>query len=159
MFARVDENGIIVERRELRLEDIPDHKRSLWRPIVVETVGTPGIFTRSITETIIEPERVVTRTTHTAIPLETQKLAVKNEARRRILARFPEWKQTNMVARSVELQDVWRKVGAWTAEEQAEADALAAAWAWIKAIRLRSDQLEALDPIPEDYAADERWVV
>lgn len=85
--------------------------------------------------------------------------AVKQEARRRILERYPDWKQTNMVARSVELQDIWRQVGSWTPEERAEADALTAAWAWIKAIRAASDEIEAMTPIPADFAADARWAV
>lgn len=82
---------------------------------------------------------------------------VKAEARRRILAVFPDWKQANMTARGVELQDIWRRTGSWTEQEQAEADALQAAWAWIKAVRSASDVLEAMSPIPGDYTDDKRW--
>lgn len=82
---------------------------------------------------------------------------VKDECRRRILAAYPEWKQTNMTARGVELQDVWRRVGSWTTGEQSEADALASAWGWIKAVRAASDVIEAMQPIPADYADNSRW--
>jgi hypothetical protein len=85
--------------------------------------------------------------------------AVKTEARRRIVARYPDWKQANMLARGLELQDIFRRVGAWTAAEQAEAAALDAAWAWIKAIRQVSDSIEAMQPIPADFAANVRWTV
>lgn len=82
---------------------------------------------------------------------------VKSEARRRILAAFPDWKQANMTARGVELQDIWRRKGNWTVQEQAEADALQAAWDWIKSVRAASDAIEALQPIPGDYAENKRW--
>ena len=63
--------------------------------------------------------------------------AVKAEAQRRILEAVPEWRQRNALAAG-----------------QAEA---AAAWAPINAIRAASDALEAMDPIPADYAADHHW--
>lgn len=128
-----------------------------WVPVEDETVGTPGPLTSAMTETIVEQNRVVKRTTHAAVAVDVQKMAVKNEARRRILARYPDWKQTNMGARGLELQEIWRQAGAWTAEEQAEANALAAAWGWIKAVRAASDLIELMSPIPVDYAADVRW--
>lgn len=45
--------------------------------------------------------------------------------------------------------------GAWTAEEQAEADQLQAAWTWIKATRAASDVLER--DKPADFTADKWW--
>lgn len=36
--ARI-ENGAVVEERPLALDDIPEHKRSLWRPVVIEGEG------------------------------------------------------------------------------------------------------------------------
>lgn len=67
---------------------------------------------------------------------------IKAEASGIILEAFPLWKQSNMIARGVELQDIWRKEGKWSETEQAEADALQAAWDWIKAVRSHSDDLE-----------------
>lgn len=82
---------------------------------------------------------------------------VKGECRRRILARYPEWKQANMTARGVELQDIWRRKGVWTTEDQVEADQLQAAWDWIKATRAASDVLER--DRPADFTADKWWPV
>lgn len=84
---------------------------------------------------------------------------VKVEARRRILLRFPEWKQANMTARGVELTLVLASGGQWSPQEQAEADALQGAWDWIKQVRVASDALEAASPIPTDYTADSHWPV
>lgn len=128
-----------------------------WVPVESETVGTPGPLMGASDSVIVEQARVVKRTTHAAIAIDSQKMAVKNEARRRILARFPELKQTNMVARGVELQEIWRQSAAWTAEEQAEANALAAARGWIKAVRAASDLLELMNPIPGDFNNDRHW--
>ena len=83
--------------------------------------------------------------------------AVKAEARRRILARFPEWHQANMTARGVELLNIRVAVGSWTAPQAQEAAALGVAWDWIKAVRAASDTIEALAPIPADFASDTRW--
>lgn len=90
-------------------------------------------------------------------PLSAQIAAVRAEARTRILAAYPEWKQANMTARGVELQEAWRANGAWTPEEEADQTALTAAWAWIKSVRVASGVIEAMDPIPRDYTANTYW--
>ena len=82
--------------------------------------------------------------------------AVKVEAQKRIYARFPQWKQANMTARGVELATV-RAERMWTPEEQAEAAALTAAWAWVRAVRDASGAIEAADPPLRNYTADEHW--
>jgi hypothetical protein len=89
--------------------------------------------------------------------------AVKAEARARILARFPEWKQANMTARGVELSHALH-TRTWTAEEQGEVAVLQSDWDWIKAVRAHSDALEAaLDPADAaaleafDAAAADGW--
>lgn len=69
--------------------------------------------------------------------------AVKQEARNRILAVYPDWKQANMTARGVELVRTLIVNGQWTAAEATEAAALDAAWARVKTIRAQSDALEA----------------
>ena len=74
---------------------------------------------------------------------ERRVAAIKADARRRILDRYPDWRQANMTARGVELQDLWRRHGEWTDAEAAEAAALQAAWDWIKTVRRHSDALEA----------------
>jgi hypothetical protein len=30
-------------------------------------------------------------------------------------------------------------------------------WAWIKSVRAASDAIEAMSPIPHDYASDQYW--
>lgn len=80
---------------------------------------------------------------------------VKAEARRRIIAICPEWKQRNLTAQAA----ILAKKGPenWTAEEQAAWDAGEALWTQIAAIRAKSDQIEVMDPIPQDYRDDGYW--
>lgn len=87
------------------------------------------------------------------------KANVKEEANARILNTYPLWKQSNMTARAVELQDIWRIKQSWSTTEQQEATDLKAAWTWIKNIRQKSDLLEAMDPIPDDYTDDSYWTI
>lgn len=68
---------------------------------------------------------------------------VKAYARYHILQKFPEWKQANLTARGVELQDLWRMNDSWTAGEETEANLIKAAWGWVKLVRIHSDNLEA----------------
>lgn len=82
---------------------------------------------------------------------------VKIEAQRRIYETFPQWKQANLTARGVELQDAWRENGAWTQQEAADAAMCRTAWDWIRSVRLASDALEAGSPIPRDYRDDACW--
>ncbi|MEQ8747360.1 hypothetical protein [Pyruvatibacter sp.] len=84
-----------------------------------------------------------------------QVMAVKVEAGRRILARYPEWEQHNMLARAAALTDVGR--ANWTAEQQQLSDDLHARWAWVAAVRARSNEIEVMDPLPEDVRDDTLW--
>lgn len=63
---------------------------------------------------------------------------VKAEAARRILARYPLWKQINIIREG----DV----------------ALAEMSAFIDRIRVQSDALEALVPIPVTFREDKHWL-
>jgi urease gamma subunit len=65
-IARVVE-GVIVEKRNLSLSDVPEHKRSLWLDVVEE--GSGPLF-----EDIIEADRV--RTVRSEQPLATIKAAL-----------------------------------------------------------------------------------
>jgi hypothetical protein len=49
-IARV-ENGAVLEQRPIELTDVPEHKRSLWLPVVIEGSG-------DLSDTIIEPDKV-----------------------------------------------------------------------------------------------------
>ncbi|MDP1599027.1 hypothetical protein [Phenylobacterium sp.] len=72
---------------------------------------------------------------------------VKAEAGRRILERFPTWKQANMNMRATELVDI-RLDRELTADETAEREAMLSAAAWIKDVRAASDAIEA--GLPDD---------
>lgn len=81
---------------------------------------------------------------------------VKAEAQRRILNILPEWKQRNLTARAAEL--AIKGQANWTAEETAEHAAGQVIWDQIKLIRTKSDELEAMTPIPSDFKSDSYWI-
>lgn len=78
---------------------------------------------------------------------------VKEEASWLILSIAPDWKQRNYIARGAELIRKVQLGGTLTPEEEAEETAMQALWDMVKAIRAKSDELEAMSPIPADYAA------
>lgn len=89
-------------------------------------------------------------------PLSTDEIAglraarvadVKAEAGRRILERFPTWKQANMNMRATELVDI-RLDRDLTEAETVEREAMLSAAAWIKEVRAASDAIEAA--LPDD---------
>ncbi len=164
LYARINDDLSVGGYVEMdNLSSVPKHKtRSdgglFIRPVVRENMPQDRAELNTIVEIItVEKDRV-----HIAYSVSKRVKTdvigyVKNEARNRILARFPEWKQTNMVARGVDLQDIWRRNGLWTSQEQAEADALMQAWDWIKAVRAASDTIEGMETVPDDYDANDRW--
>ena len=81
---------------------------------------------------------------------------IKARAGSLIEERYPDYKQRNMLAASVVLQDTWRKNGVWTVEEQSQASTLTAAWDWIKSVRNHSNALEA-EVGALDFAGLEAW--
>jgi len=80
---------------------------------------------------------------------------VKEEAGRRIISIAPEWKQRNMIARSVELFSIGKEN--WTQEQIDEQQSIERVWEMIKDIRQKSDEIEAKDPIPLDFQNDKYW--
>lgn len=74
---------------------------------------------------------------------ERRIVGIKIEAQRRIYARYLPWKQANMLARAIELSDKRINGQTLTTAESAEADALRAAWKWVKSVRAVSDAAEA----------------
>jgi hypothetical protein len=79
--------------------------------------------------------------------------AVKWEAGRRILSVIPDWKQRNLLARSIELTRVANK----SPTELAEQTAIDALWSYAKAVRAASDTFEA-DPALDPFD-DANWPV
>ena len=83
---------------------------------------------------------------------------VKAEARRRIEAIMPPYKQSNFHAQFAEaVLTHGADAAAWPPELQATLSAAMAQWAQIKAIRARSDAIEAMTPIPTNLGDDALW--
>ena len=80
---------------------------------------------------------------------------VKIEAHRRIVQVVPEWKQLNLLARSTELVKIGEQN--WTAAEREEVVLIESIWDKVKQLRAKSDELEAISPIPDDYQDDKYW--
>lgn len=126
---------------------ITDHRGETWyrahgESVVVDFLGDPAAQGLTSTEPAA-PE-----------PTASQ---VKAEAYRRIVTIAPEWKQRNMTAHGVALLSKLQDGGTLTAEEQAAKTANLAIWAQVEAIRARSDEIEAMTPIPADFNDDARW--
>lgn len=68
---------------------------------------------------------------------------IKAKARLVILSKVPDWKQSNLLARKAELQDVLLSGDTLTADQQVEWDYMLNEWNWIKAVREASNQAEA----------------
>jgi hypothetical protein len=68
---------------------------------------------------------------------------IKAGAGQAIEGRFPLWRQSNLMARAIELLDI-RRDRVLTEAEAAERDAIEAARDWIKRQRAESDRLEAV---------------
>lgn len=83
---------------------------------------------------------------------------VKAECQRRILAVMPEYAQRNTLAAG---QAAVMQYGAdpadWPPELQARQQAAMQAWAEIERLRARSNEIEAMDPIPADLTDDALW--
>ena len=126
----------------------------LYRPVAADAVPDGMVATELQVQVI---NGVVTEVNITQ-PIVINAGQVKAEAGRRIELLFPAWKQRNMNAAATALIMTRVAGGSWTAEEQAQADVLTAAWALVSSIRTASDVLEAMDPIPLDYSNNEYWM-
>jgi len=108
-----------------------------------------------------ENDRVTRSLTHSHPVLDEVDAikAIKEEARRRIVAVYPEWQQSNMTARGVELVRIIAEGNQWDEAEALEAAALDAVWVWIKSIRAASNTIEADAGTltQEQIETDVRW--
>ena len=86
---------------------------------------------------------------------ENQINKIKEEAHRRIVQVVPEWKQLNLLARSTELVKIGEQN--WTEAEREEVVLIESIWDKVKQLRAKSDELEAISPIPDDYQDDKYW--
>ena len=80
---------------------------------------------------------------------DKRKAAIKAKASAIILARIPLWKQINMTARYAELQGKYFILP--LSQDRVEMDALEAIYAWVKAVRKHSDDLEADPNLAENW--------
>lgn len=82
--------------------------------------------------------------------------AVKAEAGRRIEAIMPDYKQRNALAFGMEtVIEYGPDIANWPDDRQEMNAVLQARWDAIKAIRAASDRIEAMDPVPSDFAERE----
>ena len=139
-FALVNTDGEVVGIENIRFDVHPD-LRFVEIPqdqdVTREWTYADGAFTPP-------PARVITAE------------MVKDEAHRRIVMIIPEWKQRNLTARAAELAEKGREN--WSPSELAEWNAGSDVWSRVKAVRVKSNQIEAMSSIPPDYTDDKYWV-
>lgn len=82
---------------------------------------------------------------------------IKQMTSKAILRLAPDYKQRNMTARAVEIADA-KASGTATPEDLVDADAIAAVWATIKALRAKSNELEAQYNNKELTIAEQRAI-
>jgi hypothetical protein len=82
---------------------------------------------------------------------------VKAEAGRRILDVCPEWKQRNHIATDLTYTKIIQAGGSLTAEQEQSRSAIESVWLDVQDIRSKSDEIEAMSPIPQDYTNDSYW--
>lgn len=84
--------------------------------------------------------------------------AVKAEAARRIDLIMHDYEQRNALALGQEMVLTYGPDATkWPAEMQAVLASMMGMWAEIKTIRAKSNEIEAMKPIPADFATDKYW--
>jgi len=82
---------------------------------------------------------------------------VKAEAGRRILDICPEWKQRNHIATDLTYAKIIQAGGSLTAEQEESRAAIESVWASVQGIRSKSNEIEEMTPIPQDFTNDSYW--
>lgn len=158
LYALVSPGGQIKEYKHsaatLVLADLHPHK-DRWLPIKeVFAPVNPNSQVRLDPVETVEANRVVrtygarSKTAEEKAEMRLAKVGeVKAEAERRILAIMPEYKQRNAMAFGIEMITAHGPDPAgWPEEAQAVYQASLGAWEPIKAIRAKSNEIEALIP-------------
>lgn len=136
------------EKSQIATFDMVGKESNGYRCVPRETLSKPTNYHIGGTETVtFDGTKVVVDPGWTLPDAETLKTRriqeIKSKAGDLINGAFPDWKQRNMIAAGVELQDSWRLNGVWTADEQALSDQLKASWGWVLQVRAHSNTLEA----------------
>ena len=82
---------------------------------------------------------------------------VKSEAGRRILDVCPEWQQRNYIATDLTYAKIIQAGGSLTPEQEESREAIESVWVAIQTLRSKSDEIEAMSPIPQDFTNDSYW--
>ena len=82
---------------------------------------------------------------------------VKIEAGRRILEVCPEWKQRNHIATDLTYAKIIQAGGSLTAEQEESRAAIESVWATVQTLRYKSNEIETMSPIPQDFTDDSYW--
>ena len=163
-YALITPQGAI-DRHAANIDPTAQTKAG-WRWLPVEDVAPPAATGLEVllSDYVVGASKVTQTWAKTRRALEAQKQAVKAEAQRRIIAVTGTAdltscmiKQANANMRANELNDKRLGGQALTAEEAAEAQALRDLAAAIKGIRVASNNIEAMSPIPLDYTSDSYW--
>ncbi len=91
-------------------------------------------------------------------PVSVSADQVKAEAARRIELIMKDYEQRNALALGQEMVLTYGPgVTTWPVDKQATLSAMLSKWASIKAIRAKSNDIEAASPIPADFGDDRYW--
>lgn len=162
-------NGSIAEFREAD-RGSPAHKLAadggpMLRPVIDPGPPSCNAALEAVSQIIeITPEAVTVVYTVARRPLAEQQQAIKAECQRRIIALTGTTdlmdciiKQSNANMRANEFNDKRSNGDVLTQAEEAEAVALRGLADAIKALRAKSNEIEAISPIPADFDADASW--
>jgi hypothetical protein len=83
---------------------------------------------------------------------------IKAEAGKRIVAICPEWKQRNYIATDLTYTKIIQDGGTLTTEQESDRAEIESVWESIQSIRTKSDEIEAMTPIPADFKDDSYWI-
>ena len=83
--------------------------------------------------------------------------AVKSEAGRRILVICPEWQQRNHIATDLTYTKIVQGGGTLTTEQESDRAEIEVVWTAIQSVRTKSNEIEAMSPVPADFADDSYW--
>jgi hypothetical protein len=164
VHALINPQGAI-DRQQSNIDPAVQTKPG-WKWLPVESAAQPATTALETASSayVVGANAVTQEWTVVRRSLDAQKAAVKAEAQRRIIAVTGTSdlmacviKQSNANMRANDLNDKRLNGETLTEGEAGEAAALRNLAIAIKGIRAKSNDIEAMDPIPLDYTADSYW--